>query len=131
MRVLDVTVDGGAGLAIAPTNGGEDIAFHAGSIFFTTKDSIIKALGGSPQTTLATGQTRPITLAVDDTNVYWIDQTSGYATPAVGSILKVPIAGGTPTVLATGQDEPVDIAVDDKSVYWLERAGHIVKLTPK
>lgn len=91
----------------------------------------MRALGGSPVTTLASGQNHPVALAVDDTNVYWIDQVSGSFPNIVGSILEVPISGGTPTVLATGQANPTDIAVDQTSVYWIGLEGPIMKLTPK
>lgn len=130
-EVLEVPAAGGTESSIAPTNGGQALAVHNGTVYFTTGDSIMRALGGSSQKTLASGQNYPIGIAADGTSVYWIDQVSGSGTSAVGSILKVPATGGTPTVLASGQDAPIDIAVDSSSVYWLEQSGHILKLTPK
>lgn len=130
-EVLEIPTAGGSESAIAPTNEGEEIAVRNGTVFYTTKDSIMRALGGSPVTTLASGQNHPVALAVDDTNVYWIDQVSGSFPNIVGSILEVPISGGTPTVLATGQANPTDIAVDQTSVYWIGLEGPIMKLTPK
>ncbi len=130
-EVLGVPTAGGNESPIAPTNGGQAIAARNGAVYYTTGNSIMRALGGSPQATLASGQTYPIAIAADDTSVYWIDQKSGSAMSAIGDILKVPVNGGTPTVLAANQAAPVDIAVDNTSVYWLEVSGHILKLTPK
>ncbi len=80
--------------------------------------------GGTP-TTLASGQDNPGNMVVDDTSVYWANNS----TP--GAIVKVPIAGGAPITLAAGV-EPWGIAVDATSVYWTSpNNGTVMKLTPK
>ena len=54
-------------------------------------------------------------VAVDSSNVYWIDYGSG-------SVMKGPIGGGTPTTLATGLS-PGAIAVDSTTVYWADNGA--------
>ena len=74
--------------------------------------------GGLP-TTLASGQERPYALAVDATNVYWVNNV------AAGSVMKVPIGGGTPTTLASGQMDPFGLAIDSTAAYWTTADGMI------
>jgi hypothetical protein len=78
---------------------------------------------------LASGQNRPYGIAVDSTNVYWLNSGDG-------TVMKVPIGGGTPETLSSGQQNPATagsaIAVDGTSVYWTGySSGTVVKLTPK
>jgi hypothetical protein len=65
--------------------------------------------GGGTPITLASGQSSPNYIAVDELNVYWT---------ADGVVMSVPLNGGTPTVLASGQFEPEGIAVRGDTVYW-------------
>ena len=61
---------------------------------------------------LATGQTNPSGIAVDDASVYWTNYSDG------GTVARVSIDGGTPTTLATDQQCPNDIAVLNGQVFW-------------
>jgi hypothetical protein len=61
---------------------------------------------------LASGLNAPWAIVVDSTAVYWTD------TRDVGSVNKVPTAGGTPTVIASAQSSPSAIAVNATGVYW-------------
>ncbi len=72
-------------------------------------------LDGGAITTLASGLSSPVSLAIDGGNVYWTDRT--------GFVNKVGIAGGTVTTLYDGTSHgaaPNGIAVDAQSVYWGE-----------
>ena len=61
---------------------------------------------------LVTGQRGPRDLAVDATQVYWVNHTDG-------TVMSVARQGGQPNVLATGQDKPWRVSVDDLYVYWV------------
>lgn len=67
-------------------------------------------------TNLATGGL-PLSLAVDDTSVYWVDTSS---------VRKVAVAGGSAVSLATGQSNPEGIAIDDQHVFWSNYDGGTV-----
>jgi hypothetical protein len=63
--------------------------------------------------TLATGQSSPFGLAIDDTFVYWTDT-------GAGAVRKVPkCGGGHSTVLAQGQDDALGLQVDSTKLYWI------------
>jgi hypothetical protein len=73
-----------------------------------------------PPTVLASNQTQPIALAIDATNVYWVDKGSP------GAVMQVPKVGGTPIALATNEDGANTVAVDSGFVYW----GHVAGTGP-
>jgi hypothetical protein len=60
-------------------------------------------------------------VAIDDTYVYWAD------TGTVGTIMRVPKAGGAPSLLARDAS-PWAIAVDANAVYWADQGGNILRL---
>ena len=68
--------------------------------------------------TLALGQAKPLDIAVDATNIYWIAHGTESNSYQDGTVMKVPTGGGTPTTLASGQNYPSHLAIDATSVYW-------------
>jgi hypothetical protein len=81
------------------------------------------AKDGADLTVLADDQPNPAGIAVDPGDggaVYWANR--------VGSIRKVPKAGGAVTTLAVGQLDAIAIAVDEAFVYWATRAGDVRKI---
>jgi hypothetical protein len=78
---------------------------------------------GSSVTTLASMQETPYLLTVDDSRVFWTDQSRGV-------VLGVPKGGpgGAPTTLASVQANPSWIANDAKRVFWLTERDVMVKL---
>jgi hypothetical protein len=65
---------------------------------------------------LASSQFNPAQLAVDASNVYWID--GGDVLGTNGSVMKVATTGGTATPLASSQPSPYYLVIDNASVYW-------------
>ena len=61
-------------------------------------------------------------LAVDDTYVYWSDDTM------VGTIMRVARTGGTATIIAR-DTSPIALAVDANAVYWSDTAGNIMSIS--
>jgi hypothetical protein len=67
--------------------------------------------GSGSLDTLADGQSTPRALALDKTDVYFLNGT--------GEVRRVPKAGGASVTLVSGQQHPLRIAVDAAHVYWL------------
>ena len=71
---------------------------------------------------IASGQSQPRGIAVDDTHVYWVTQGDG-------AVQRCELAGCNlaPTILATGQNLPAGPVLTDRAVYWTEYLGGTVK----
>jgi hypothetical protein len=78
-------------------------------------------------TQISTGESNPVSIAVDANNVYWTDEYGGG--PRGFAVVKAPLAGGSPTVLAVGQ-APSGLVVDDTYVYWTDQLAGTVTKTP-
>ncbi len=78
---------------------------------------------------LASSEDRPVAVAVDAQNVYWVDTGTQ---PGQGAVVRTPIAGGTITTMASGQNSPVGIALDGNYVYWTSQTNPgLVQALPK
>ena len=79
---------------------------------------------GSP-TLLASVTNDAYDVAVDGTNVYWVELLSG-------NVMKCAIGGcgGKATVVASAQNNPSALALDAKAVYWVNYAnpGAVMKV---
>jgi hypothetical protein len=76
------------------------------------------ASGGAPLT-VTSGQSIPVELTADGSNVYW---TTGDA------VMKAPKEGGSATAIVQGTDRSISVVVDESSVYWTDRGGRIQKV---
>ena len=79
---------------------------------------------GTVEAIVSTGQSGPLGVAVDATNVYWTNNTNG-------TVMKCAVGGcsNAPTTVATGQSGPAGIALDATAIYWAnETGGTIMKV---
>jgi len=82
--------------------------------------------------TLASGQSNLERLAVDSTNVYWLNQASGGCN---GALMKAPIAGGTAAPLVSSIGTQGYLAIDSSAVYFddsiCSNGSVVVRSVPK
>jgi hypothetical protein len=129
--VLRVPLDGGAATTLATGQAAVAVTADATTVYWLNiggagPASVVKTAsdGGAPVTLATLGKfVVPQGIAVDATNVYWIE--------AAGQVMKIPLAGGTPVALAVAPEEPGGIAVDSTSVYWTDTSGGNVLKTAK
>jgi hypothetical protein len=100
------------------------IAVHEGVVAFAAYTSSASAIGtvpstGGTSTTLATGPTPTTSIALDGTNVYWV-QASSQTVGSDGRILSMPLAGGTPLVLADRRPDPGKMVLLGSTLFWSE-----------
>jgi len=121
--VAKVSREGGpvSGVVKGHPNG---IALDPRNLYWTRSSAsggaIMKAdLDGGNAIELAMNLVSPGAVALDDANVYAIDDGGG-------SVVKVSKAGGPVTTLATGQAART-LAVDASGVYWTDGAGGSVR----
>lgn len=96
------------------------LAIQDGFAYFAGSESIYRVpIGGGARQTLASGLNDAYDLALDATNIYWVE--AGNPTGTNGSVRQMPLTGGAITTLATNLAQPVAIAIDSTNVYWLER----------
>jgi hypothetical protein len=103
------------------------IGVYGATVFFAASNPngviwSVPTTGGSAKA-LTPNQDYPWAVAVDSTNVYWVNDVDP------GSLLSVPLAGGTVTTLAAGLVSPTAVAVDSTGVYTAGEGGHIWRIT--
>jgi hypothetical protein len=109
-------VDGGTSMDGGSVDGG-----GAGDGSAASADG--NSAAGSPVEIATAGW--PYNVAVDATNVYWIDQIQ----PGSG-VLKAPIAGGPAVQLAVSDPiEPMGLALDDDNVYFANGEGTVFEVS--
>ncbi|MGO8993495.1 MAG: hypothetical protein ACLQVI_09200 [Polyangiaceae bacterium] len=71
------------------------------------------------ETPIAAATNNVTSIAVDSTNVYWVNST------ASGSVVAAPTNGGGSATTIASDAYPLAVAVDDAGVYWSDNAGNI------
>jgi hypothetical protein len=95
------------------------LAIQDGFAYFTGSESIYRVpIGGGTRQTLASNLNDAYDLALDATNIYWVEAGNPLGTN--GSVRQMPLSGGPIITLATNLAQPVAITVDSTNVYWLE-----------
>jgi hypothetical protein len=95
------------------------LAIQDGFAYFTGSESIYRVpIGGGIRQTLASNLNDAYDLALDATNIYWVEAGNPLGTN--GSVRQMPLSGGPIITLATNLAQPVAITVDSTNVYWLE-----------
>ena len=117
--------EGGAPTIIADNQNGLGAPTVLGKTVFWASTgegtvSFAAPTGGQGTKILATAQSRPKRVAVDETHVYWttLGSLGDGGDVGDGAIVRVPRAGGVPETVAKEQLRASAIAVDAKSIYW-------------
>ncbi len=129
--VFSTPIDGGApAVLVSGIGSGEAVAAHGGDVVFAAAAPVDGGTGGSvigrvPRaggawTSLATTDRSIASIALSDTTVYWVEEsTQGIDTTAAdGRIRSVPLAGGPVSLLADNQPSPGKIVLLGTSLYW-------------
>lgn len=111
---------GGAITLVASVTMPEGLSIYQNEVYATTASTVTRVTG-TRQREIATGQTRPIGLAFDNTFVYWTNRGTA-PDYADGSVMRMSLSGtGAPEVLARSggwAKSPWSIVVDAENVYW-------------
>ena len=82
---------------------------------------------------MASRQTQPRAIAVDERSVYWTD--AGWNEGNDGAVMKVAIGGGTAEQLAWFQNGARGLAIAASGIYWVTHAdgdnGRVLGLSPR
>jgi hypothetical protein len=130
--VSKAPVAGGAVATVATDNAvssHQGLAADGSTVFWTDFNlGTVKSApaAGGPIATLASGQDHPATIAVNGTNVVWINR----GTSNNGAVVEAPAAGGQATTLTSGLTSPWRLAVDDANAYWTDTTLGVVMKVP-
>lgn len=120
--IRKVPITGGIVIALTTSGTGHGVmAMDNTYIYFRYSDGFVCKIAkvnknGGSVIDLASNISYASGITVDNSNVYWTDETSG-------TISKVSLNGGTVTTLVNGLNNPIRLAVDMNYIYFTEFAG--------
>jgi hypothetical protein len=123
--VVRATLDGEDRMVLGSATHPFDLALDDDDVFFSAEDSIRKvAKSGGASTPLITGTGATRGVALDATEVYYVDLALND-----GDVERVSKGGGGELVLAPMQSSPRFLAVMDGLVYWTDDGAQTVSRT--
>jgi hypothetical protein len=139
--IRQASLDGGAMTILAYAQNGPLALTLGGGTAVWTLAGTFDSVGGSIEETpmggggivdgTAVAQDMPVGVAVEGTDVYWVDQGNPNVDNS-GSVMKIPLdpkAAGNPVTLVSG-GAPQGIAVDAANVYWTDSQTQSVNRVP-
>ena len=150
--VMAMPLSGGAPMLLASSPGGNSLVRSDGANVFWTSQAqgtvSRVAIGGGPVATLAMGESAPLGIALDASNVYFTSAMGTYSVPKLGGAVTE-ISGGSgggivsdgtnvywvnpgggevlsnpgQEIEAEGQMTPTDITIDALNLYWTNAHG--------
>ncbi len=89
--------------------------------------------GSGDAIVLASGLAHPLSIVLDDTNVYWLNHGTSSVDGGIdasapnkdGAVMRVSKNGGVVTTLVTGLPYPDGLAIHGGRLYWMEFAGNV------
>ncbi len=120
--VVRATSSGGNRTVLTDAVSPFDLALDDESVFFTSDDEIARVpkVGGA-STPLISGTGEPRGVAVDDSDVFYVDLGN-----ADGDVESIPKMGGGEDVLAANESSPRFLTVMNGFVYWTDDADATV-----
>jgi hypothetical protein len=88
--------------------------------------------GGPPVTTIASGQSSPGSIAIDETSLYWT--TTGSMTDNyLSTVVSAALGGGTPVTLYSARGAWTTLGIDATDIYWIDmgvtsESGAVLKI---
>jgi hypothetical protein len=136
--IYKVPIAGGNPVGVAGSDDFGAIAANGSGFFYVEMGQVanagsVRQITGGNTTILASGLSYPTGMAVDATDVFWINAGNGGG----GTLVKAPIGGGSVTGLSiayanAGKSLTPTVATDATSVYWHDaQYGDIIKMSPK
>lgn len=126
-NIARATLDGDDRTELTVATSPFDLAIDDDDVFYTADDEVLRVdkAGGAATTLIgSTGAARGV--AIDDTDVFYVDMA---ANDADGDVERVPKQGGSETVLATAETSPRFFTVMAGDVYWTDDAAKTVSRT--